>query len=60
VELLLEFVINGGNNKLAFVEFIAQLLVNERGHLRRGEEQASPIDLDRAPQEGGYAFVPST
>jgi hypothetical protein len=58
VELPMEFVSNGGNNTFAFVEFIAQLLVNERGHLRRGDEQGSPIDLDGVPQEGEYAFVP--
>ncbi|GAA5986325.1 hypothetical protein JCM11641_002045 [Rhodosporidiobolus odoratus] len=56
----MEFVTNSGNNTYAFVAFIAQLLVNEKGHLRSRDEQALAQDLDGSPEAGEYVFVPDT
>ncbi|GAA5864157.1 hypothetical protein JCM1840_000720 [Sporobolomyces johnsonii] len=58
IQLPMAFVIGSNQNNLAFVQYIAQILVNEPGSLRKAGALNVELDMDEAPVAGEYVFVP--
>ncbi|GAA5891106.1 hypothetical protein JCM5296_007380 [Sporobolomyces johnsonii] len=59
IPLPMAFVIGSNQNNLAFVQYIAQILVNEPGSLRKAGALNVELDMDEAPVAGEYLFVPA-
>ncbi|GAA5995904.1 uncharacterized protein JCM10292_004820 [Rhodotorula paludigena] len=58
VHVPLDFIARSGNDTLGFVQFLAQLLVDESGVLYSDEESAPQLDLTSAPWPTRFRFVP--
>ncbi|GJN87557.1 hypothetical protein Rhopal_000511-T1 [Rhodotorula paludigena] len=58
VKVPLDFIARGGQNTLAFVQHIAQHLVNEPGSLRLAADVEADLDLEAAPEAAEYLFLP--
>ena len=62
LQIPLEFVASSGDNTLAFVKFLASMLVTESGVLlsQPGREPAHFVDLSLPPQSTTYYFEPES
>ncbi|GAA5868139.1 hypothetical protein JCM1840_006156 [Sporobolomyces johnsonii] len=58
IQLPMAFVIGSNQNNCAFVQYIAQILVDEPGSLRKAGALNVELDMDEAPVAGEYVFVP--
>ncbi|GEM10358.1 hypothetical protein Rt10032_c10g4375 [Rhodotorula toruloides] len=61
IRIPVDFIAKGGDNTLAFVQYLAQMLVEEKGVLRDSSRPAVDLDLDAEPQNkdlATYCFLP--